>query len=123
MTHHVGLDVSQKTTAICIIDDAGRRLWRGQYVTDTEQTSRVVTRHGGENTRVGLETGPMTPWLVRELRSRGLSVTCLDARHAKAALSMRINKRSGAGSEIRSQPYPATIMPTGGDFWRKQLQL
>jgi transposase len=30
MTHHVGLDVSQKMTAICIVDDTGRRLWRGQ---------------------------------------------------------------------------------------------
>jgi len=28
MTHYVGLDVSQKVTAICVIDDTGRRLWR-----------------------------------------------------------------------------------------------
>ena len=25
MTHYVGLDVSQKLTAICIVDDTGRR--------------------------------------------------------------------------------------------------
>jgi hypothetical protein len=25
MTHFVGLDVSQKITAICVVDDAGRR--------------------------------------------------------------------------------------------------
>jgi transposase len=30
MTRVVGLDVSQKITAICVVDDAGRRLWRGQ---------------------------------------------------------------------------------------------
>jgi hypothetical protein len=24
----VGLDVSQKTTAICVVDEQGRRLWR-----------------------------------------------------------------------------------------------
>ena len=29
MTRFVGLDVSQKITAICIVDNAGRRLWRG----------------------------------------------------------------------------------------------
>ena len=34
----------------------------------------------------------MTPWLVHELRGRGLDVTCLDARHARAALKMQINK-------------------------------
>ena len=30
MTFFVGLDVSQKMTAVCVVDDAGRRLWRGQ---------------------------------------------------------------------------------------------
>ena len=30
MTCFVGLDVSQKTAAICVVDNAGRRLWRGQ---------------------------------------------------------------------------------------------
>ena len=29
MTRFVGLDVSQKITAICVVVDAGRRLWRG----------------------------------------------------------------------------------------------
>ena len=28
MTRFVGLDISQKMTAICIVDNAGRRLWR-----------------------------------------------------------------------------------------------
>jgi hypothetical protein len=31
MAQFVGLDVSQKLTSICVVDDAGRRLWRGQY--------------------------------------------------------------------------------------------
>jgi transposase len=34
MPHYVGLDVSQKTTAICVVDEQGRRLWRGACVTD-----------------------------------------------------------------------------------------
>jgi hypothetical protein len=28
MPHYVRLDVSQKTTAICVVDEEGRRLWR-----------------------------------------------------------------------------------------------
>ena len=39
-----------------------------------------------------VETGPMTPWLVHELRSRELNVTCLNARHVSAALKMQMNK-------------------------------
>ena len=31
MPHYVGLDVSQKTTAICVVDEQGRRLWRGVW--------------------------------------------------------------------------------------------
>jgi hypothetical protein len=29
MPHYVGLDVSQKTTSICVVNEQGRRLWRG----------------------------------------------------------------------------------------------
>jgi hypothetical protein len=39
MTHYIGLDVLQKLTSICIVDDAGRRLWRGQCASDPEQMS------------------------------------------------------------------------------------
>ena len=92
MTHYIGLDVSQKLTAICIVDDTGRRLWRGQCTSDPEHIERVVRRHAEEDARIGIETSPMTPWLVHELRARGLEVTCLDARHARAALKMQINK-------------------------------
>ena len=80
MTRFVGLDVSQKLTAICIVDESGRRLWRGQCATDPAQIERAVRGHAGEEAHIGLETGPMTPWLVHELRGRGLNLTCLDAR-------------------------------------------
>jgi transposase len=84
MTRFVGLDVSQKMTAICVIDNAGRRLWRGQCSSVPEQIRDVVLRHAGDNVRIGIETGAMTPWLVHELRNLGLEVVCLDARHARA---------------------------------------
>jgi transposase len=48
MTHFVGLDVSQKMTAMCIIDNAGRRFWRGQCPTVPEQISVLVRRHAGD---------------------------------------------------------------------------
>jgi transposase len=108
MPHYVGLDVSQKLTAICVVDDTGRRLWRGQCTSDPEQIERAVRRHGGEDARIGIETGPMTPWLVHELRGRGLTVTCLDARHARAALKMQINKTDQNDAEGLAQ-----IMRTG----------
>jgi transposase len=103
MTHYVGLDVSQKLTTICIVDDTGRRLWRGQCTSDPEQIFQTVRRHAGEDARIGIETGPMTPWLAHELRSRRLDVTCLDARHARAALKMQINKTDQNDAEGLAQ--------------------
>ena len=42
--------------------------------------------------RIGLESGPLSAWHWHELKKLGLPVVCLDARHAKAALSMQLNK-------------------------------
>jgi len=50
----------------------------------------------------------MTPWLVHELRGRGLDVVCLDARHASAALKMQMNKTDQNDAEDLAQ-----IMRTG----------
>ena len=92
MTRFVGLDVSQKLTAICVVDETGRRLWRGQCPTHPEQIEASVRRHAGDGAASGVETGPITPRLVHELRGLKLDVVCLDARHARAALKMQINK-------------------------------
>jgi len=108
MTRFVGLDVSQKLTAICVVDETGRRLWRGQCATDPWQIERMVKGHAGEDARIGIETGPMTPWLVHELRARELNLTCLDARHASAALKMQMNKTDQNDAEGLAQ-----IMRTG----------
>ena len=72
MTHYVGLDVSQETTAICVVDSTGRRVWRGQCASTPERIEQTVRRHAGDDTQLGIETGPMTPWLGHELRSRRL---------------------------------------------------
>jgi transposase len=37
MAGFVGLDVSQKLAAICVVDESGRRQWRGQCATDPSQ--------------------------------------------------------------------------------------
>jgi transposase len=49
MARFVGLDVSQKLTAICVVDETGGKLWRGQCVTDPEQIKRAVKGHAGED--------------------------------------------------------------------------
>jgi len=61
------------------------------------------------------ETGPTTTWLWHKLRALGLPVICIDARHAKAALSMRLNK-----SDRNDAVGLARIMQCG---WYKEVQV
>jgi transposase len=102
MARFVGLDVSQKLTSICVVDEVGPR-WRGQCHSEPEPVERAVRRHAGDNASIGIETGPMTPWRVHELRARGLNVVCLDARHASAALKMQMNKTDQNNAEGLAQ--------------------
>ena len=108
MRTFVGLDVSQKTTAICVVDYEGQRLWRGQCGSNPMELTKVIKRHAGAEACIGIETGSMTPWLVHELRTRGHNVICIDARHAKAALQMQLNKTDQNDAEGLAQ-----IMRTG----------
>ena len=77
MPRFVGLDVSQKLTSICVVDEAGCRLWRGQCRSDPEAIERTVRGRAGDDASIGIETGPMTPWLVHELRDRGSILSAL----------------------------------------------
>ena len=108
MPHYVGLDVSQKTTAICVVDEQGQRLWRGECTTDPGAIAARVFKHAGVDAKMGIETGSMTPWLVHGLRVTGLDVLCLDARQVKVALQMRLNKTDENDAEGLAQ-----IMRTG----------
>lgn len=103
MPHSVGLDVSQKMTAICVVDPEGRRIWRGDCPTQPEKISALVSRHARSDAKVGVETGAMTPWLVHGLRASGLQVECLDARRVKSALQMRLNKTDHNDAEGLAQ--------------------
>jgi transposase len=103
MTYYVGLGVSQKTTSICVIDASGCRVWRGVCATSPERIEQTVRRYAGDDACIGVETGPMTPWLVHELRGRDLMVVCIDARHARAALRMQLNKTDQNDAEELAQ--------------------
>ena len=99
----VGLDISQRSTSVCILDASGRRVWRGKCATDPAAIEEVIRARAGAPARIGLETGPLTPWLVHELRGRGLEVVCLDARQARAALALRPNKTDANDAEGLAQ--------------------
>jgi transposase len=97
MEHYVGLDVSLEETSVCVLDSAGKIVWRGRCPSDPEAIARTVRDRAPFAVRLGLETGQLSTWLVHGLRRLGLPVVCLDARHAKAALSLPLNKTAQFG--------------------------
>ncbi len=115
METYVGLDVSLELTAICIVDKTGSVIREGTVMSDPEQINQFLLSHASSVQRVGLEAGPTSTWLWRELQEYGLPVICIDARHAKAALSMQINK-----SDRNDAAGIARIMQTG---WYRQVQV
>lgn len=88
----VGLDVSQRETSVCVVDGSGRTTWQGRCVSDPEAIAAVLRARAPDLVRVGLESGPLSTWHWHALTGLGLPVVCLDARHAKAVLSMQLNK-------------------------------
>ena len=92
MKQYVGLDVSQKETAVCVVDQVGNVLFEGKAPSDPGALARVIHKRAPAAERIGFETGAMASWLWHELKRVGLPVVCVDARHAHAALSVRMNK-------------------------------
>lgn len=92
MKQYVGLDVSQKETAICVVDQDGKVLFEGKAPSDPGGLARVIRKRAPAAERIGFETGAMSSWLWHELKRIDLPVVCVDARHAHAVLSVRMNK-------------------------------
>ena len=87
MKHYVGLDVAMKETAICIVDDERRIVREGASRERAQAIAAFLIATGLTFERVGIEAGPLAPWLCDGLAAAGLPVICIDARHMKAAVS------------------------------------
>jgi len=113
--HYIGLDVSLKLTAICIVDGTGKIVREGTVASNPEAISAFIKSHAPHVVRIGLETGATSTWLWTELNKIGLPIICIDARHAKAALKMQINK-----SDRNDAVGIARIMQCG---WYKEVRV
>ena len=57
MAYYVGLDVSLKTTAICVVDRDQNIVWQGSADTHPDMILTALDRWIGSIVRIGLETG------------------------------------------------------------------
>jgi transposase len=116
MRKYAALDVSMEQTAICVVDESGKKIIEGKVQRPIPTPSRRGSpKRAGSLEKVGMETGPLAVWLWNELRTRGLSIVCLDARHASAALAMMPNK-----TDRHDAAGLAQIVRTG---WYKEVRI
>lgn len=115
MEQYVGLDVSLRHTAVCVVDRSGQIIREAIAPSDPEAIATFIRANTTNVSRVGLESGPTSTWLWTELDRMGLPVICIDARHAKAALKMQISK-----SDRNDAVGIARIMQTG---WYREVRV
>jgi transposase len=81
--------VGGKRTAACVIDEAGKIVFRGMVDTHPQMLAAALKRFEGKLAKVGLESGPFTPHLFRSLAAMGYPMVCMDARRAADAIKSR----------------------------------
>jgi transposase len=91
-----------------VVNQTGSVVREGVVDSDPEAIAAFVRSNAPGAVRIGLETGPTATWLWTDLKRLGLPVICIDARHAKAVLKMKINK-----SDRNDAAGIARIMQTG----------
>ncbi len=101
MAHFVGLDVSVKETAVCVVDEVGEVVSERKVPTEPDDIVTLLTSIGEAYGRIGIEAGPLSQWLVNGLATAGLPVVCVETRHMQALLKgQRIDQRGG-GARLR----------------------
>lgn len=89
MRYFVGLDVSLQKTAVCVVDHDGKIVHEGFCDTEPEQIVSWLKERRVAFERIGLEAGPCSSWLHRTLTEAGLSVICIETRHASRVIQVQ----------------------------------
>lgn len=92
--YYVGLDVSQKTTSVCVIDDAGTKQCEGKCNSRPQDIGGWLSNRveEGKTLKIGLEAGSMSSWLYSGLVKQGFDVVCMETFQAHRFLAVYRNK-------------------------------
>jgi len=117
MNAYVGLDVAQKKTAVCIVNEEGKVISHGMVETRPELIRDFLDARGCSNAKVGMETGPLSVWLFHSLQRLNVDIDCIHARHVHAALTVQLNKTDqndarGIANLVRTGWYRPTYVKT-----------
>jgi transposase len=112
MKYYAGLDVSLEETSICVVDGDGAIVAERKVASAPRAIAEALRALGLVFERVGLEAGPLSPWLHDGLHSEGLPAICIETRQMKAALRAMRNK-----TDRNDARGIAHVMRTGWFRW------
>lgn len=92
MKYYTGLDVSMKTTSLCIINQDGKIVYETSVPSEPKYIATAIKETKLQIEKVALESGSISRWLAKELENLGLPIICIDARIMSKVLSININK-------------------------------
>lgn len=92
MDYYVGLDVSLRSVAVCVIDADGKHVFERSAACEIEDISQCLAGFPPSDLRIGFEAGAMSQHLFFGLQAAGFDVVCMEARRVTAALSAMRNK-------------------------------
>jgi len=96
MNVYVGIDVSLRSGAICILDGSGTILNEVDLPCEVDEIAVYLEQSGYTVEQIGFEAGSMSQMLFHGLTARGFKVVCMEARQVAAALSAMRNKTDRA---------------------------
>lgn len=85
MKQFAGLDVSLEETSICVVDELGSIVGEGRAASEPAAIVAWFGRAGVHLERLGLEAGPLSPWLHAELVAAGFPAICIETRRMRGA--------------------------------------
>jgi transposase len=116
MKLYVGLDLSQRKTAICVVDDKGKMVTEGSALTLPSDISEWLRSHNIDFPSIEavcLEAGAVSSFVYKGLEANGLPVVCVDAYQAHQFLKTQRNKTDKNDARGLAQ-----FIRLGGDYIR-----
>ena len=106
--HYCGLDVSRKSTHVCIEDAQGRRVTRTVLPTTPTGLAGAVERYTEQGLHVAVEAGNQTAWIVDLLRELGAKV------HVVHPLKVKLIAESKKKTDRIDAQWLAHLLRIGG---------
>jgi hypothetical protein len=115
VTHYfAGLDVSDKSTSICLADAAGTIAWRAVCATDPEILAQTLRKHGLDVVRVVLQTGALSAFLYHGLERGDSYVTVPVQASALGGSGNRVANRAASSRSPSTLSAPSASIASSG---------